>query len=72
MSNLAGQEFYALKSWQVAEFHEAEDGEGDPSQVHLIFQMEDPAPWFVARFKSREELDKLIVALMAHSKRVWP
>ena len=70
--NLKGVKFYALESVEVAEFHEAEDGKGDASQVHLIFKMEDTPAWMVMRFKSRKSVDELIVSLITHSKAVWP
>ena len=68
----AGMEFYPIESIEVAEFHESNDGSGDPTQVHLILDIEGaPAP-FIMRFKSRPAVDELIVALMTHSKAVWP
>ncbi len=70
--NLEGQDFYALKSIEVAEFHDAKDGEGEASQVHLICKMEGTDAWFVVRFKSRRPVDELIVSLITHSKAVWP
>ena len=70
---LAGTQFYPVESIEVAEFHESNDGSGDPTAVMLILKIEgaEDTP-LVMRFKSRPAVDELIVALMTHSKRVWP
>ena len=78
--NLAGIDYFPIESIDVAEFHEEDDGKGDPTQVHLIFHIGDsetdiidgPLPIFVCRMKSRRIVDKLITSLITHSRRVWP
>ena len=70
--NLKGIEYIALESLEVGEFHEAEDGAGKPSQVHLTFKIEGAPARMVFRFKSCKPVDSLIVALITHSKNVWP
>ena len=70
---LEGTQFYPVESIEVAEFHESNDGSGDPSQVHLIMTIEGAADTpFVMAMKSKSDVDELIVALMTHAKRVWP
>lgn len=79
--NLAGQEFWPLEEWSVAEFCEEPDGKGKPTQVHLIFKIEgtkeleaageQSIPWFVIRLKSGQAVDELISALAVHRQRVF-
>ncbi len=69
---VAGMQFFAIEKIDVVEFHESDDGSGDPTQLHLILDIEGaPAP-YIMRFKSRPAVDELIVSLITHSKRVWP
>ena len=76
--NLDGMEYHAISGINVAEWHEEEDGKGKPTAVLLMFDMEAAdgelhnPPKFICRLKSRRATDNLIVALMAHSKAVWP
>lgn len=70
--NLAGSQFFEVSRIGVFEWHELEDGKGEPSQVHLELKIkgaEDTT--FVVRFKSPHAVDQLIVALMTHRKAVW-
>lgn len=70
--NLAGTEYFAIKEIEVFEYLPLPDGEGDPTEVHMMITIEDfPYP-IVMRFHSRRACDELIVALMTHSKAVWP
>ncbi len=68
----AGMQFFSVEKIDVVEFHESDDGSGDPTQVHLIFDIEGAAAPLIMRFHSRPAVDELIVSLMTHSKRVWP
>ncbi len=71
--NMAGVEYLAIERIEVVEFHEDLDGGGDPTEVHLLITFKDsPHPVMVMRFHSRPAVDDLIVALIAHSKAVWP
>ena len=70
--NMAGVQYYAIERIEVGEYHEDLDGGGDPTEVHLLLTMEDHPHPFVMRFHSRPAVDDLIVALIAHSKAVWP
>jgi len=69
--NMAGQKYYAIESIKVLEYHLLPDGEGDPTEVHLWFTMEDDDIPFVICFHSPGAVDELIVALMTHRKAVW-
>lgn len=70
--NLAGQRFIPVASIEVLEFHEAEDGQGLPTEVHLWLKMEgaEDIP-FAIRFHSPDAIDQLIVALITHRRAVW-
>ncbi len=73
--NLEGVEYLPIDRVDVSEFHDLPDGKGEPSAVHLILRVgeeSDQLPPFVVRFKSRKTTDEVIVALIAHSKAVWP
>ncbi len=69
--NVEGMQYYPIKSWEVAEWHDLPDGQGDPTAVIMILHLDEPTP-LIARLKSRAAADELIVALMTHSKAVWP
>ena len=74
-TNLAGIEYIPVHKIDVAEFHEENDGKGNPTAVLLMLHIgeeEDNFPRFIMRIKSRKTCDELIVALMTHSKAVWP
>ncbi len=70
--NVAGVEFFEIEKIEVMEFHELPDGQGDPSEVHLMLKIAEWPHPFIIRFHSRRPVDELIVALMTHSKAVWP
>lgn len=69
---MAGVEFFEIESIDVMEFHPLPDGEGPPSEVHLMLTIADFPHPVIMRFHSRRSCDELIVALMTHSKAVWP
>lgn len=73
--NLQGIEYVPIEMLEVTEWHDLPDGEGAPTAVHLILHIgkeEDDFPPFIMRIKGRKTCDELIVALIAHSKSVWP
>lgn len=72
--NLQGVEFYPVESVEIVEWHDLPEGEGAPTAVLMILRIgEDPdTPPLIARLKSRQACDELIVALITHSKGVWP
>lgn len=69
--NVAGSVYFAIEEIDVVEYHELEDGKGEPQKVHLIIAMENEAIPFVMRFHSPSTLDELIVALITHRRGVW-
>ena len=73
--NLAGIQYFPVDSINVVEFHEEADGKGFPNAVMLILHVGGEwkhMPPFIMRMNSRQVCDELIVALIAHSKSVWP
>jgi hypothetical protein len=70
--NVTGVEFFEMEKIEVVEWHSLPDGEGNPEQVHLWFEIQGWPHPCVIRFRSRRTLDELITNLIHHSKSVWP
>ncbi len=83
--NVAGMEYWKIKSWEVAEWHDTSDGSGDPTAVIVLIFLDEeeeeanldpacfqPSPPLILRLKTRKAADEFIVALMTHSKAIWP
>ncbi len=81
--DVKGMQYFKIKSWEVAEWHDSSDGSGDPTAVIMLIFLDeeeedanlpcfDPSPPLILRLKTRAAADGLIVALMTHSKTVWP
>lgn len=70
--NVEGMKFLEVEEIVVNEYHELPDGKGDPTQVHLWLRLVNFPHPLIVRFRSRRPVDELIVALMTHSKAVWP
>ncbi len=70
--NLAGQSYYDVVSVEVAQFHELPDGEGPPTQVHVLLTVDGLDHPLTMRIKTKAACEHLIFALMEHSKEVWP
>lgn len=69
--NVGGLPYYEIDSIEVAEWHPLPNGEGQPTQVHMILTMKDSPIPLIVRFKSRRPVDSLIMALMTHANGVW-
>jgi hypothetical protein len=70
--NLAGTQYFNMKTVTVAEYHELPNGEGPPTEVHLAIDVDGIPYPFIVRWHSRRPIDELIVALITHANRVWP
>jgi hypothetical protein len=70
--NLTGMGYYEIESVEVAEFHPLPNGQGSPTQVHVIMTITELDYPLTMRIKSRQACEQLIHALMTHSKAVWP
>jgi hypothetical protein len=70
--NLAGSNVLPLDSYAVVEWHPAPDGQGKPTQVHLVLNIPDLPVRFSLRLKSASAVDTLVGSLMRHRKSVWP
>ena len=44
----------------------------NPTQVHMVIEIEDGDFSMAIRFKGTETLDKIINALIKHRRNVWP
>ena len=44
----------------------------DPTEVHLVIELEDTDFSMVVRFKGTEMLDQVIQALIQNRRNVWP
>lgn len=70
--NVGGLPYYEIDSIDVAEWHPLPNGEGKPTQVHLLLTMKNNPIPLAIRFKSRRPIDELIMALITHADGVWP
>jgi hypothetical protein len=70
--NLAGFKFCDIEEISINEYHPLPNGEGKPTQVHMLIQVKGIKTPFIMRFKSPETLGKVVAALQEHSGNVWP
>lgn len=64
--------FVPVSNMQVASWSPGAEGEGvPPTQVHILYTVEDLDVQFLMRLKSREAADALINALIEHRDYVW-
>ena len=70
--NLAGSQYLPIESIHVMEYHEQADGMGEPTQVHMMIEIEGMDVPMVARFHFHETISHLIEALTVHRNSVWP
>ena len=72
--NVEGKRYLLIKldSLHIMEYHALPDGQGPPTEVHLMLVVDglEDMP-MIARFKSPKSLDKLIAALATHRYNVW-
>lgn len=69
----AGLKLIPCQRWDVVEWHPLPDGQGSPTQVHIVIT---PAPplddlRFLMRLKSKAACDAMIEALQRHRDNVW-
>ena len=69
--NTAGMSFFEITNISVNEWHPLPDGQGPPTQVHLLCQLAGVSHAMVMRFRSPKAVDELIVALITHRRSVW-
>ena len=71
--NTAGMEFVEVdvNRLGVMEWHPLPNGEGDPTQVHVVTRVKGSDIPFILRFKSPRTLDKFTAALAVHRRNVW-
>lgn len=68
--NLDEMKIFPIDSYDVFEWTPDRDGNGTPTQVHLMFNL---GPYKLAiRLKSAGECDRLIGTLTRHRLGVWP
>jgi hypothetical protein len=70
--NTEGMKFYEIEEISVNEWHPLPNGEGKPTQVHMMVKLADNEYPLVMRFKSARPVDELIMALITHRNGVWP
>lgn len=70
--NLTGLGYYEVESIEITEFHPLPDGQGAPTQVHVVITLTELDYPLTLRIKSRRVCEEIIHALMTHSKAVWP
>lgn len=69
--NTSGMKFYDIKGLSVKEWHPLSDGKGEPTQVHLVLEVEGIPYPIILRLKSRRLVDELMTALLSHAINVW-
>lgn len=70
--NLTDKAILAVEVMEVVQWHPLEDGQGPPTQVHILITATN-APYPLAiRIKSREACTSLVAALVEHMDEVWP
>lgn len=72
--NLAAMpgEFFELEEIAIAAWHPARDGQGRPTQVHVLLKLVGmPDSTFVMRFRGPDTLAVLINALTEHGTQVF-
>ena len=70
INNLADGKYYDSPELKVVEWHPLPNGEGNPTQVHLVFKL--GTGHVILRLKSKVACESLIMALQQHSASVWP
>jgi hypothetical protein len=72
--NMSELKIVEIAGIRVNEFHPLPNGQGDPTEVHLMLQLRgvDPRQRLALRMKSRRVVDELIAALETHRDNVWP
>lgn len=60
-----------LECVTVAEWCPNPDHE-NPTQVHMVFEIEDADFSMALRFRGTDTLDKIINGLIEHRRAVWP
>ena len=72
--NTAGRQSHTVKldSIEVVQWHSQSDGQGDPTELHVLLTVEGADLPLVICFKGPGTLDAFISALASHRFRVWP
>lgn len=71
VENTAEMRFVEILSLSIRQWHPDPDGNGRPSQLHLMLKIAESLP-IVLRLKSAEVTDALIEALVRNRQDVWP
>jgi hypothetical protein len=69
--NLVGMKFLDVASVQIAEFHDLPDGQGGPTQVHMLLHLKGSDVPIILRFKGPDSLNEVVEALRYHGKNVF-
>jgi len=67
--NLAEMKAFVMDG--IFEYHPLPNGEGPPTQVHLVIGLGDDLQ-IVVRMKSRDSCEQLVEAITKHTDNVWP
>lgn len=72
IENCSDRPHVVCDGYRIAEWHPEPDGQGLPTQVHLVVDLPDDLGALVLVFKARAAVDILIGALETHRDGVWP
>ena len=69
-----GMSYYAIRldSIEVTEWHPLPDGQGPPTELHVLLTVEGADLPLMMRFKGPATLDRFISALASHRFSIWP
>ena len=70
--NLVGLAYRDIEEITVAEYHPQPDGQGLPTQVHMLLTVRGETLPLIMRFMGPDTLDQMIAALVRHRQSVWP
>ena len=72
IDNLAGAKFCDIEQISIQEWHPLPNGEGKPTQVHMIIWVKGIKVPFIMRFKGPKTLGVVVATLQDYSANVWP
>lgn len=69
--NLKDLALKEIEEIEVCEWHPDENGQGKPTQVHILYKVAGSPVRLLLRLKSARAVDDLVAALLSHRFNVW-
>lgn len=70
--NTAGMTFWDVREVEIVEWGPGSDGEGDPTEVHVVLRVEQLPEPLILRLRTRAYALELSDAIGIHTNNVWP